>query len=389
MSEQPMPSARRGPLAERPPQGLRVDPPAPDAPTVHLDHRYQVAQIVGGQSTVAVADVDVDLGPRRAYLHADVPHQGTRIVAQVAVDPAVQDDPRLTHVLTVGHTRPGTLGRLAAALGFPNPARVPVEPARTADGAVAAFFDVDNTLVRGATLFQLAVALGRRGFVTRRDLTRFTTHQLRYLVLGEHPRHLDDLRARALSLLAGHDAELVSSVAREVCDHVLAERLYPGTLAILAAHRAAGHQVWLVTATPIEVGQPIADRLGATGCLATVAERADGRYTGRLVGRPVHGPAKATAVTELAMRLGLDLATSYAYGDSASDLAILSAVGHPCAINADPRLRRHALADGWPCYDFRSGRRAMRRALLLAALAGIGWAATAGIRAARGRPGAA
>jgi HAD superfamily hydrolase (TIGR01490 family) len=259
----------------------------------------------------------------------------------------------------------------------------PLEPATTAHGAVAAFFDVDNTLVRGATLFHLAVALQRRGFVTRADLSQFITHQLRYLAVGEQHGELADLRARALSVLAGHEAAEVAAVAREVCDRLLDDRLYPGALDLLAVHRAAGHQIWLVTATPVEIGQVIADRLAVTGCLATVAERVDGRYTGRLVGQPVHGAAKAARVADLADRLGLDLSASYAYGDSVNDLAILSAVGHPRTVNADARLRRHASRADWPAYDFRAGRRRARRAAQGTALAALGWAATTGVRAAR------
>ncbi|MCL2465996.1 MAG: HAD-IB family hydrolase [Micrococcales bacterium] len=254
-------------------------------------------------------------------------------------------------------------GRLAGlvreAVGFPQTARPQMEPARTAHGQVAAFFDVDNTLVHGTTLFHLAKALCQQGFFRRDDLLRFVAHQARYAALGE-PR-LDHLLGRALELLAGHDADLLVEAAEQVYRDHVGQRLFAGTTALVDAHLAAGHQVWLVTATPVELAQVLVEHLGATGCLATVAERADGKYTGRLVGEPVHGPVKATMVHDLAQRHGLDLAASYAYGDSGNDLPVLSTVGHPAVVNPDLRLRGAAAARGWPRYDFRTVRRAAVR----------------------------
>src|SRR5690606_12601051 len=113
-------------------------------------------------------------------------------------------------------------------------------------------------------------------------------------------------------------------------------------------HLDAGHEVWIITASPVEVGELIGRRLGATGALGTVAEHLDGYYTGRLVGDMMHGRAKARAVLALAEEEGIDLASSFAYGDSMHDVPILSTVGHPVAINPDRRLRRHAQRVGWP-----------------------------------------
>ena len=146
---------------------------------------------------------------------------------------------------------------------------------------------------------------------------------------------------------------------------------------------ASGHQVWLVTATPIEIGELIARRLGATGALGTVAEHEDGFYTGRLVGDMLHGRAKAAAVTALAEREGVDLDRSYAYGDSTNDVPILSTVGNPCAINPDKRLRRHAAAVGWPVREFRNRRRNARRGINAATAAGVAWALSLVWRAVR------
>jgi hypothetical protein len=107
-------------------------------------------------------------------------------------------------------------------------------------------------------------------------------------------------------------------------------------------------------------GQDHRARLGLTGALGTVSEVEDGRYTGRLVGEPLHGPAKAEAVRALAEREGLDLSRCTAYSDSANDVPLLSAVGHAVAVNPDRALREQARALGWQVRDFRTGRKAAK-----------------------------
>ncbi len=114
----------------------------------------------------------------------------------------------------------------------------------------------------------------------------------------------------------------------------------------------------------------IAQRLGLTGALGTVAETEDGVYTGRLVGDLLHGPAKAEAVKALARREGLDLSRCTAYSDSANDLPLLQLVGHPCAINPDSELLEHARDNNWMIRDFRTGRKATMIGLPIAAGAG-------------------
>ncbi|MCL1871192.1 MAG: HAD-IB family hydrolase [Promicromonosporaceae bacterium] len=248
----------------------------------------------------------------------------------------------------------------------------------------AAFFDVDNTVIRGASAYHLARALYQRKFFGTADLVRFAFIQARYLLFGESKEQIDAVRERALSLIAGRSVAEVTAVGEEVYDTVLELRIFPGTKKLLDAHIAAGDQVWLVTATPAEIGRLIARRLGATGCLGTIAEHKDGYYTGRLLGDLMHGAVKADAVRELAERENLDLEASYAYGDSLNDLPMMTAVGHPCPINPDGRLRRHAREVGWPIREFR-GRpvRVARRSVKTASWAGAAWAAGLVVRAIR------
>lgn len=256
-------------------------------------------------------------------------------------------------------------------------ARAAVEAAHGVEPGVrvAAFFDVDNTIVRGASAFHLAVGLYRRGFVGVLDLVTFAWHQSRYLLFGEDLHQIDQVRSRALSLVSGRSVAEITAIGEEVWDEVLSLRIFPGTHDLLSQHLRAGHQVWLVTASPVEIGELIGRRLGATGALGTVAEHVDGFYTGRLVGDMLHGQAKADAVLTLAGTEGLDLDQCYAYGDSTHDVPVLSVVGHPYAINPDARLRRHARRVGWPIREFRGRRRTARRSVHAASLAGLAWVA--------------
>lgn len=250
--------------------------------------------------------------------------------------------------------------------------------------SIAAFFDLDNTIIRGASAFHLAVGLRRRGFFGTRDLITFGLHQARYLLFGEDLDQIDQVRSRALSIVAGRSVAEMAAIGEEVWDEVLSLRIFPGTQALLTAHLDAGHQVWIITASPVEIGELIGRRLGVTGALGTVAEHVDGFYTGRLVGDMLHGQAKARAVATLAQTHGLDLSRCYAYGDSTNDVPILSSVGHPVAINPDARLRRHARQVGWPVREFRGRRRtAARRSMHAASFAGIAWVAGLVLRAAR------
>ena len=238
---------------------------------------------------------------------------------------------------------------------------------------MVAFFDVDNTVVRGASAFHIARGLKERGYFRTRDVIHFAWEQLKYVVFGESPEQMAALKSEALSIIKGWSVAEMAAIGEEVYDEILALRIFPGTKAIIDEHRAQGHQVWFVTATPVEIGRLIARRLGATGALGTVAEHEGGYYTGRLVGDFMHGQAKATAVRELGARLGFDPSQCFAYGDSMNDAPMLSAVGHPCAINPDARLRHHAKKLGWPIKDVRGKNPQGRRSIVRASTAGFVW----------------
>ncbi len=252
------------------------------------------------------------------------------------------------------------------------------------DPGAAAFFDVDNTVMQGASIFHLAKGLYRRRFFSTRDILGAAWKQAYFRVAGvEDPEHMEEARSSALAFIAGHTVEELESLGEEIFDEAMAHRIWPGTRALAQLHLDQGQRVWLVTAAPIEIASIIARRLGLTGALGTVAEHINGVYTGRLVGEMLHGPAKREAIIALAQREGLDLARCSAYSDSYNDLPMLSLVGDPCAINPDSRLREHAREQGWRIRDYRTGRKAARAGLIAAAAGGAaagGLAAAAALR---------
>jgi HAD superfamily hydrolase (TIGR01490 family) len=239
------------------------------------------------------------------------------------------------------------------------------------DPTAGAFFDVDNTLIRGASIYYFARGLAARDMFGPRDLARIAWGQVYFRLRGaENSEHIDAARQAALTFVAGHKVADIINLSEEIFDETMADRVWEGTRKLAQGHLQAGQRVWLVTATPVELATVISQRLGLTGALGTVAESADGVYTGRLVGGLLHGEAKAAAVASLAEREGLDLTRCSAYSDSSNDLPMLQLVGHPNAVNPDAELRAEARHRDWPVHDFRSGRKATLVALPTAA--GVG-----------------
>ncbi|MCG8915483.1 MULTISPECIES: HAD family hydrolase [Actinokineospora] len=238
------------------------------------------------------------------------------------------------------------------------------EPPRTSappDLTAAAFFDVDNTVMMGASIFHFARGLAARKFFTNSDLLKFAMQQVLFRVGGkETAESIRTSREQALSFVAGHTVAELISLGEEIFDDLMADKIWPGTRALAQMHLEAGQRVWLVTATPVELASIIARRLGLTGALGTVAESTDGVFTGKLVGEMLHGPAKAHAVRSLAAREGLDLRRCTAYSDSSNDVPMLSVVGTAVAVNPDGGLREVARKRGWEIRDFRTGRKAAK-----------------------------
>ncbi len=264
------------------------------------------------------------------------------------------------------HARAVAAGEAAAA------AAAVSQPLVTPDPRAGAFFDVDNTLMRGASIYHFARGLAAHKMFGASDLVKMAVGQVIFRIRGaENADRIDAAREAALAFVAGHKVADISSLGEEIYDDTMADRIWEGSRQLTQGHLEAGQRVWLVTATPVELAEILARRLGLTGALGTVAETSDGVYTGQLVGGLLHGEAKAAAVRALADREGLDLAKCSAYSDSINDLPMLSLVGHPNVVNPDPQLRALAKERGWPIHDFRKGRRATIIAIPVAAGAGV------------------
>jgi len=262
-----------------------------------------------------------------------------------------------------------------AQLPEAEPEAPPAEPAVPRDLTAAAFFDVDNTMVQGASIIHFARGLAARKYLKTSDLVDFAWKQVKFRITGkENSDDVAEGREKALSFVSGRSTAELVRLGEEIYDEVIADKIWDGTRALAQMHLDAGQQVWLVTATPVELAQVIAKRLGLTGALGTVAESKDGMFTGRLVGDILHGLGKAHAVRTLAIREGLNLKRCTAYSDSYNDVPMLSLVGTAVAVNPDADLRELAKNRGWEVRDFRTGRKAAKvgipTALLLGAVGG-------------------
>jgi HAD superfamily hydrolase (TIGR01490 family) len=236
----------------------------------------------------------------------------------------------------------------------------------------AAFFDLDKTLMQGSSAFQFARAAHANGLIGRRQLISDGWANLRFRLRGATDEDSLALRNRIAAGLAGTRVVDLDRLGADVLARVL-PRVYPQVLAIAHQHQDAGRRVFIVTAAPHDLAVMLATVLALDGGLGSeISEVDDGIYTGRPTGLFMYRSGKAQGITELAEREGIDLAASYAYSDSESDLPMLECVGHPVVVNPDATLRAIARAQRWDVLLLdRLGRR-------LKIAAALGGAAAAG-----------
>jgi HAD superfamily hydrolase (TIGR01490 family) len=247
----------------------------------------------------------------------------------------------------------------------------------------AAFFDLDRTLMEGSSAFQFGRAAYRHGLMTRRQLLADAWANLRFRLRGSTDEDTVALRDRISASLAGTRVRDLERLGADVLAGIL-PRLEPQALRIAYAHQDAGRPVFIVTAAAQELAEMLAHVLAFDGAIGSrFSSVVDGVYTGTPEGLFIYRSGKATAIGELAERRGFDLAASYAYSDSESDLPMLELVGHPVVVNPDAALRALARERGWQIERFdRLGRRLTAAAALAA---GAGTAAGATVWAARRR----
>lgn len=215
----------------------------------------------------------------------------------------------------------------------------------------AAFFDLDRTLMSGSSGFFWARAAARAGMVSRRQLALDAWANVKFRLRGSTDEGTDKVMRRVGDMLRDKRVVDFERLGPQVLAGVL-PRLYPQMLAIAWEHQDAGRPVFIVTAASQDTAEMIAHVLGFDGGLGTPLEAVDGRYTGRLAGPFAYRDGKPQVMRELATGRGIDLAASYAYSDSESDLPMLRAVGHPVAVNPDRELLRVAREEGWDVLRF-------------------------------------
>ncbi|MES2093125.1 MAG: HAD-IB family hydrolase [Actinomycetota bacterium] len=228
---------------------------------------------------------------------------------------------------------------------------------------IVAFFDVDNTLLHGASAFHVSRAAWKRGHVRIRDLVTFGWHQVRFVAVGENVKHFASAQERALGLAKGLPADELTDLAEAVYEREIESRLWPETVELAREHLSKGHEVWLITAAPVDIAAVIARKLGLTGALGTMLRTRDGKLTGEFDGPVLHGARKATAARELAASIGAELTDCWAYSDSRNDIPLLELVGNRIVVNPDAALASHARKRGWAIMrlDPASIRAAVRR----------------------------
>jgi HAD superfamily hydrolase (TIGR01490 family) len=216
----------------------------------------------------------------------------------------------------------------------------------------AAFFDLDKTVIARASIVAFGGPLRRRGLVNRRTVARAVLGQLLFLWFGADEAKMAKIRESMLEVSAGWDRDEVRAIVEETLNEVIEPLIYAEAQTLITQHRAKGDRIWLVSSAPEEIVEPLAAMLGVDGAIASRAEIDDeGRYTGK-ISFYAQGEGKAVAIRELAASHHLDLEGSSAYSDSATDIPMLSAVGHPFAVNPDRALAREAKARGWEVLTF-------------------------------------
>ena len=215
----------------------------------------------------------------------------------------------------------------------------------------AAFFDLDRTLMSGASAFPVGVEAWREGLASNTDILKWGLAALSFKVIGDKGEASDEIRGAFLTRIAGSPSGSLDEVGRAALPK-LVSRVRPESRKLLKMHHEKGRDTWIVSASPQLIVEPLATALGMTGAIGTKGKVVAGRYTGELDGPFVYGAGKSIAIEKLAAERGYDLELCYAYSDSISDLPMLEVVGHPVAVNPDSHLDAVAHERAWPVVIF-------------------------------------
>jgi len=222
-------------------------------------------------------------------------------------------------------------------------------------GRPAAFFDLDKTIIAKSSTLAFGRPFYQSGLLNRRAVLRSAYAQFVFALAGADEDQMDRMRDYITAMCTGWDVAQIREIVNETLHDIIDPIVYDEAVERIQQHKSAGQDVVIVSSSGEEVVGPIGAMVGADHVLATRMVVSDnGKYTGEIE-RYVYGPEKAEAVRELAAERGYDLAASYAYSDSITDLPLLEEVGHPTAVNPDRALRKIAVERGWPILTFANG----------------------------------
>jgi HAD superfamily hydrolase (TIGR01490 family) len=215
----------------------------------------------------------------------------------------------------------------------------------------AAFFDLDKTVIAKSSALAFGRPFFHGGLINRRAVLKTAYAQFVFSLAGADAQLMERLRAQLTTMVTGWDVATVHEIVRETLHEIVDPLVYAEAADLIEEHRAQGREIVIVSSSGAEMVEPIGEMLGVDRVVATRMVTADGRYTGE-IDFYAYGANKAAAMAELAAEGGYDLADCWAYSDSHTDLPMLSAVGHPTAVNPDRALRKAALERGWPVLQF-------------------------------------
>ncbi len=220
--------------------------------------------------------------------------------------------------------------------------------------ASAAFFDLDKTIIAKSSTLAFTRPMFKAGLLSGSTLAKAGIAQAYYQAFGADHTQMARAKEELSSLTAGWSRDEVVAVVQETVDEVVSPLVFAEALAIMDDHRRAGRRVVVVSASPEEIVRPLCRHLGIDDVIATRSGVDDeGRYTGEIE-LYAYGEGKAGAIRSLAEELEIDLADSYAYSDSVTDLPMLELVGHPVVVNPDSNLAAVAEERGWEIKRFES-----------------------------------
>ena len=223
--------------------------------------------------------------------------------------------------------------------------------APSAPQRVLAIFDLDKTIIDTSASMAYRRPMAERGLIGTTEMLRMMALLGNYMLTTHTEDNMNATKEALIGMIKGRDEVAMRSVAQDALTEVITPYIYSEARKLLDWHRQQGHAIAIVTASASVMVEPIAAELGTNHLIATELEVVDGKFTGNVL-HFNKGAAKVERIRELAESHGYELADSYAYSDSATDIPMLELVGNPTAVNPDRPLRKTAMSRGWPIRKF-------------------------------------